>query len=349
MFFSGVIGSVAPYGAGNWPGFEERRTALIPTTVLERVIGKVRYAAKENDPILAVGGLLPGVTKFGPPVDTTISIEIPQQGAQFAPLHPKPVSTDVKKQEVDTMQRAFLWIMASVVVWTMAACETASAQPFAYVLNSNSGSVSVIDVASKAVVSTIAVGGFPEGMSITPDGAFVYVANGNFNSVIVIDTATNTIVATIPVGNTPWAIAFTPDGAFAYVVNQGDESVSVVHTGSKTVVATIPSVGTRPLRIAITPDGNFAYVADFGTSSVFVIDTASNTVVKIIPGLSFQPLGIAFTPDGTFAYVATVNSNRVYVINAATNSVVQVIGVGAAPNGLAVTPDGAFVYVAHQL
>ena len=55
---------------------------------------------------------------------------------------------------------------------------TAQAQTRAYVTNdSGSNSVSVIDTATNTVVATIAVGQFPFGVAITPDGTRAYVTN----------------------------------------------------------------------------------------------------------------------------------------------------------------------------
>src|SRR5215470_11885649 len=73
----------------------------------------------------------------------------------------------------------------------------------AYITNSGSNTVSVIDTATNTVVSTIPVGISPAGVAVTPDGSNVYVTNFTSNTVSVIDTATNTVVSTIPVGSAP--------------------------------------------------------------------------------------------------------------------------------------------------
>jgi YVTN family beta-propeller protein len=84
------------------------------------------------------------------------------------------------------------------------------AQTFTYVTNDGSSSVSVINTASNAVTATVAVGIFPQGVAITPDGTRAYVTNDGTNSVSVIDTGTNTVVATVPVGIEPVGVAITP-------------------------------------------------------------------------------------------------------------------------------------------
>jgi len=116
----------------------------------------------------------------------------------------------------------------------------------AYITNSGSNTVSVIDTATNTVVSTIPVGISPGGVAVTPDGSKVYVTNFLSNTVSVIATATNTVVSTIPVGTDPAGVAVTPDGSKVYVTNFLSNTVSVIATATNTVVSTIP-VGP-PLR-----------------------------------------------------------------------------------------------------
>src|SRR4051812_3951689 len=53
---------------------------------------------------------------------------------------------------------------------------SAAAAPFAYIANSRSNTVSVIDTASNTVVGTpIPVGNGPEGVAVNPTGTRVYV------------------------------------------------------------------------------------------------------------------------------------------------------------------------------
>jgi YVTN family beta-propeller protein len=220
----------------------------------------------------------------------------------------------------------------------------ANAQPVAYVTNSVSNTVSVIDTATNTVGPAIAVATGPNGVAITPDGARAYVVSTGPRTVSVIDTAISTVIATVIVGSSPIGVAITPDGAFAYVTNQGSNTVSVIATATNTVVATV-AVGSGPLRVAITPDGSHAYVTNGSSNSVSVIETATNTVVATVAVGS--PRGVAITPDGFFAYVVNTSANNVSVIDTATNTVVGTVAVGSGPNGVTITPDGAFAYVTN--
>jgi YVTN family beta-propeller protein len=222
---------------------------------------------------------------------------------------------------------------------------SAQAKHFAYVTNSSSSSVSVVDTASNTVVATIGVGNRPIGVAFTPNGSRVYVANSGSDSVSVIDTATNTVIANVAVGSFPQGLAITPNGSHVYVVDTNSNSLSVIETRTNTVIATV-EVGMGPEGIAITPDGARVYVANFGSGAVSVIDTATNTVVATIALVN--SFGVAITPDGSHAYVTNLLSSSVSVIDTATNTVIATIKNVFQPVSVAITPDGTRAYVTNS-
>ena len=240
---------------------------------------------------------------------------------------------------------ACLWLLTFLSVGVILSSNPVEAQPFAYVTNFTSATVSVIDIGTNTVVATVPVGSLPRRLAITPDGTRAYVGNQSSNTVSVIDIGTNTVVATVPVGNTPIGVAITPDGSRAYVTNVSSNTVSVIDIGMNTVVAIVP-FGGQPLGVAITPDGTRAYVTNISSNTVSVIATGTNTVVASVP-VGSRPFRIAITPDGTRAYVTNLSSNNVSVIATGTNTVVATVPVGNTPVGVAITPDGSRAYVAN--
>ena len=64
----------------------------------------------------------------------------------------------------------------------------------AYITNNGAGSNSVtaINVVTNTVSTTIPVGHYPFGVSVSSDGSKVYVSNYNDNTISVINTASNT-------------------------------------------------------------------------------------------------------------------------------------------------------------
>jgi YVTN family beta-propeller protein len=225
---------------------------------------------------------------------------------------------------------------------------TSSLAQKAYVTNSTSNNVSVIDTPSNTVLGgPIPVGTAPEGVAVSPDGSRVFVANITSNNVSVIATASNTVTATVPVGEVPVGVAVSPDGSKVFVANQTDKTVSVIATASNTVIGSPITVGTLPSGLVVTPDGSKVYVANQGDGTVSVIATASNTVTGTV-SVGTQPFDLAITPDGSKVYVGNPGSNNVSVIATASNTVTATVPVGQHPIGVALSPDGSKVFVANM-
>jgi YVTN family beta-propeller protein len=96
----------------------------------------------------------------------------------------------------------------------------------AFVTNSASGTVSVIDLeddAAKGVVEEIPVGTEPRGCALTPNGKLLFVANHTAGTVSVIKTSNLRVIDTARLGGNPQAIAITDDGD----ESDGDETVFV--------------------------------------------------------------------------------------------------------------------------
>jgi YVTN family beta-propeller protein len=223
----------------------------------------------------------------------------------------------------------------------------ALAQPYAYVANLGSDTLSVVDTATQSVVTSIPVGDDPDGVAVTPDGTQVYVANFLSDNVSVIDAGTNRVTKTIDVGSGPVGVAVRPDGALAYVTNRGSNTVSVINVATNALVTTI-AVGAGPNAVAITPNGALAYVTNSFTKApgtVSVIDLQTNAVTVTVE-VYRNPNRLAITPDGRLVYVANFRSWNVAVIDAATNTVTATVPLFGRPSGVVVNPNGASVYVA---
>jgi YVTN family beta-propeller protein len=204
----------------------------------------------------------------------------------------------------------------------------------AYVTNSNSTTVTIIDIATNTVIGTISGFDGPSGLVITPDGNYAYVNNyggpiagsGNGNTVSIVDLNTNAIVGTLTVGPlppgppaAPAALAIAPDGAYVYVVNYvdgnpGTGTLSIIRTSDNSVQVNAITGFSGPFAMAITPNGKYGYVTNFGSNNfapvgttVSVVNIGSNTLVASIP-VGIQPSGIAIAPSGQYAYVSNYHT-----------------------------------------
>ncbi|KFL37060.1 hypothetical protein N788_11670 [Arenimonas donghaensis DSM 18148 = HO3-R19] len=217
-----------------------------------------------------------------------------------------------------------------------------AAQPYAYLPNSNSNNVSVVDDATQAVVATIPVGSQPWGVSVSPDSSLVYIGNRG-GSVSAIDTSTNTVVATIGVVGDAIGVTFSPDGSVAYVVDFSGNVVRAIDTATHSVVNSV-AVGSNPYGLVTTPDGSKLYVSNYSGNSITVIDTGTFTVTGSIPAGS-GPLQLAMSPDGTRLVVANGFNEELLIVDTATDTVTGTVGFSWRASGVAISNDGTMAVV----
>ncbi|WP_369817720.1 protein kinase [Mycobacterium sp. 852002-30065_SCH5024008] len=219
-----------------------------------------------------------------------------------------------------------------------------SAGHTAYVANTGSNSVSVVDTASRAVTATIAVGRHPVGVAVDPSTRTVYVTNYDDSSVSVIDTANGTVIARIGVGSHPGGVVVDPDARIAYVTSGDNASVSVIDVMTHAVTATVPT-GKGPSRVAIDRTAHRLFVTN-SDPTVTVIDTTNRTVIGSV-ALRVHPAGIAIDTASHTAYIASGDDASVSLVDTTTLGVTASVPVGQRPAGVAVDPPTNTAYVAN--
>jgi len=224
---------------------------------------------------------------------------------------------------------------------------------YAYVANSGSGTVSVIDVATQTVSWTVTVGTTPTDIAVSSDGGTVVVTNAGSPSISILSASgvsTPTVAATLTLtgGTNPQGVAIAPNGKTAYVCGKGSGSIIPVNldgaASSFGSTITLPS-GSVPVAIAMAPSGEYVYVTDTHFSVVYVINATTGVLVNTI-SVDSDPIAIAITPNGQTAYVVCGTFGSVDAVPLAGGSVVSITsGISAQPVGVAITPDGTLAYV----
>jgi len=95
--------------------------------------------------------------------------------------------------------------------------------------NSQDGSVSVIDVATKKVVQTFPVQTKRSNrLKFTPDGRLVLISDLAAGELLVLEHSTKKVLKRLPLGSSPAGILVEPSSARAYVAVTGDNNVAVI-------------------------------------------------------------------------------------------------------------------------
>jgi DNA-binding beta-propeller fold protein YncE len=140
-----------------------------------------------------------------------------------------------------------------------------------YASSFTTGTISEIDLASKAVTRLFIVGGEPQGIALSTDGTELYEADeSGLGRINIYDIVGDTLKTSIPSGATssiggPFGLAISPDRSRVYVgviTTDGPGLIQVIDVGTRMIERTINSCGRMPRRIAFGFSGGLAVVAD---------------------------------------------------------------------------------------
>jgi len=260
-----------------------------------------------------------------------------------------------------------------------------SSQGLAYMTQSQSNTVAVIDLAGPGVTGSIVVGNRPDDVAFNASGTTAYVTNINDGTVGVINTATGTQTTTYPVAAAPLRILVGP-GSSALYVTLGNGDLVVLDAGTGAPLKTI-AIGDAPNGLALDAGAGRLYVSSTA-GTVTVINTATNTPidtfvvggypqdVAVLPRrnalyvaneqgwLDIRDLatgarldsipvrsafGAAVTPDGAQVWVTETGGGYVIMIDAATREVIDSALAFGAPRHIAFTPSGDAALVANEI
>ena len=163
---------------------------------------------------------------------------------------------------------------------------------YAFVANTNSASVTVIDVGTKEQVTTIPVGEGPVGAWPGVNGV-MYVDNEHGESVTAIDGSTLEIVGTYDLGFTPGMAVVAPNGEL-WVTDTELGAVVFFRSDEDVRLGDLPT-GAGAHAIAFNENGSTAYVSNQSAGSVTAIDVATHSVLETI-SVGAQPNGLLFRP-----------------------------------------------------
>jgi YVTN family beta-propeller protein len=149
-----------------------------------------------------------------------------------------------------------------------------------YTANVASGTVSVLDLENKTLLTTIPIAGKTQRISLSPDDRWAFTSDQTKAQLVVIDTKTNTVAQRIDLPDFGYGTAPTPDGK-SLLVCCGLGDVAVVDLETMKVVRTL-QVPRAPQEILVRPDGAVAYVSCDASAKVAVIDLKEWKVTALI-------------------------------------------------------------------
>src|SRR3990172_1917893 len=121
----------------------------------------------------------------------------------------------------------FLFLLMGTAM-VLSACngQASSGKPLqgtVWVANEYGNNITVIDVATNQVLTTLTGVEGPHNLQVAPDGKTVWAVSGHESLALMIDAETYQLHGTVPTGREPAHVILAPDGKTVYVTN-GDEN-----------------------------------------------------------------------------------------------------------------------------
>ncbi|MCZ2343222.1 MAG: beta-propeller fold lactonase family protein [Bacteroidales bacterium] len=177
------------------------------------------------------------------------------------------------------------------------------------VANTDTGTVSIVDVKTRHTLAEIPVGDHPEGTAWVGNGPLGLVTVYGDDKVLIVNADSKKIVKAIPVSDEPYGIVTTPDGKFAYVSHDYPGTISEIDIAAQKVTRTFPA-GSGIRGIALSNDGRTLYVTEFFTANLIALDRQTGQIVDRWNGYSTDNLArhVVLHPKRGKAYLSHIRS-----------------------------------------
>jgi len=199
--------------------------------------------------------------------------------------------------------------------------------------------VGLLDPSTGELLATAPVGGSPNAMAGSHDGA--WVVDTTDDSVVLVEQSASVARQTVlPVGKEP--VAVTVAGEDVWVANNGDGTLTRIDARARRVMGRPVPVGGSPS--AVVADAHGVYAADSATGSLVHVDAATDAEDRRFR-VQAQPSALALGFGSL--WIADLTGHVVLRVDPASGQVLVRFPVGAGPAALAVTADA--VWVANSL
>jgi len=152
-----------------------------------------------------------------------------------------------------------------------------------YTSNVGPGTISVLDLGAKKVLTMIPIGGGAQRIALSVDDQWLFTSDQTQPRLAVISTRTQSINHWIELPGVGYGTAPTPDGRWLLVALSRINQVGVVDLNTMKLVRTL-AVPAAPQEVLVRPDGAEAYVSCDASGKIAVIDLGSWSVKLIEAG-----------------------------------------------------------------
>jgi DNA-binding beta-propeller fold protein YncE len=220
----------------------------------------------------------------------------------------------------------------------------AAASGLAFIINSGSASISLVDMTSLKEVRRIPVLREPHHVALSPDGKSLLVGDTVGNELLFLDPATAALQKRLAVAD-PYQLGFSPNGRFLVVNGLARNQVDVYDAATMQLLQRFP-IASMPSHLDYAPDSSRVFVSLQGTDSMVAIDLIRLAVLWTAK-IGKTPAGVLWH-DGK-VLVADMGVDYVAEVDPADGRVIGRIHTGRGAHNLFLSPDHKIIWVNNRV
>jgi DNA-binding beta-propeller fold protein YncE len=214
----------------------------------------------------------------------------------------------------------------------------------AFVINSGSASISLIDLGTHKELSRVPALREPHHWALSPDGKSLVVGDSAGNALLLLDPATGALQRRVTVPD-PYQLGFSPDGKFLVVNGLARNQVDIYDARSFALVKRFP-IRSMPSHLAFAPDSSRVFVTLQGTDRLVAFDLTAMRRLWDMP-VDSTPAGVLWH-DGHLL-VADMGTDHLVELDPADGRVLRRIVTGKGAHNLFLSPDGRVIWVNNRV
>ncbi len=178
----------------------------------------------------------------------------------------------------------------------------------AYVTNTASKSISIVDLANRKVINDIRIDSEPHMVVAFSRDRFLVVGTDRPYQILKIDLASGSVVGTVSLTGDPHGLALVENRRILFAAIADEGKVAVVDLNKNQLVKEIQT-GKHPHSVDLTPDGMYAYVSNSNDATVSILDVEKLNVVSTVKVGSGPHNVVFYLPSNEYAVTLSSNEN----------------------------------------
>lgn len=228
-------------------------------------------------------------------------------------------------------------------------------QDFLIVLNKDEDTVSIVDMATRTVMKTIATDHNPHEVVVSQCGTKSYIACSLGNVVDVLDHGSLEIVKRITHEkfDFPHGLGVAANGHI-YLASTYSSTIFEIDPATDEIVSYFETGQKHSHMIAFTPQGKAFYIPNIGENTVTYVgnidavkDCMDDCALEHIT-VGRGPEGVAVHPKGETVYIANQEDDDLWILDTKTHQQRFRRRLGRCPIRVVFTPDGRYALIPNR-